>query len=60
MTGAQIAILAVAFLIIITMFKAIRVVPQSQKFVVERFGAAAHGAGAGDQLYRAVRGPGGA
>ena len=38
MTGGQIAMLAVALLIIITMFKAIRVVPQSQKFVVERFG----------------------
>ena len=38
MTGGQIAILAVAFLIIITLFKAIRIVPQSQKFVVERFG----------------------
>jgi regulator of protease activity HflC (stomatin/prohibitin superfamily) len=30
--------LAVAFLIILTLFKAIRIVPQSQKFVVERFG----------------------
>ena len=38
MTGGQIAILAVAFLIIITIFKAIRIVPQSMKFVVERFG----------------------
>lgn len=38
MTGGQIAILAVAFLIIITLFKAIRIVPQSMKFVVERFG----------------------
>ena len=38
MTGGQIAILAVAFLIIITLFKAVRIVPQSQKFVVERFG----------------------
>lgn len=38
MAGGQIAILAVAFLIIITLFKAIRIVPQSQKFVVERFG----------------------
>ena len=38
MDGGQYAILAVAFLIIITLFKAIRIVPQSQKFVVERFG----------------------
>jgi len=38
MQGVQIAILAVAFLLIITLFKAIRIVPQSMKFVVERFG----------------------
>jgi regulator of protease activity HflC (stomatin/prohibitin superfamily) len=38
MAGGQIAILAVAFLIIITLFKAIRIVPQSMKYVVERFG----------------------
>ena len=38
MAGGQIAILAVAFLIIITLFKAIRIVPQSKKYVVERFG----------------------
>ena len=38
MTGAQIAVLAVAFLIIVVLFKAVRIVPQSQKFVVERFG----------------------
>ena len=38
MDGGQIAILAVAFLIILTLFKAIRIVPQSMKFVVERFG----------------------
>ena len=38
MDGTSIAILAVAALVIVTIFKAIRVVPQSQKFVVERFG----------------------
>ncbi len=38
MDGGQITLLAVAFLIILTLFKAIRIVPQSQKFVVERFG----------------------
>ena len=38
MAGGQMAILAVAFLIIITLFKAIRIVPQSMKYVVERFG----------------------
>lgn len=38
MAGGQIATLAVAFLIIITLFKAIRIVPQSKKYVVERFG----------------------
>ena len=38
MTGGQIAILAVAFLIVLTIFKAIRIVPQSMKYVVERFG----------------------
>lgn len=38
LTGGSIAVLAIALLIIITIFKAIRVVPQSQKFVVERFG----------------------
>ena len=38
LTGGSITVLAIAILIIITIFKAIRVVPQSQKFVVERFG----------------------
>ena len=38
MDGTGIAILAVAVLVIVTIFKAIRIVPQSQKFVVERFG----------------------
>ena len=38
MDGSSIAILAVAVLVIVTIFKAIRIVPQSQKFVVERFG----------------------
>ena len=36
--GGGIAYLALALLIIVTLYKAIRIVPQSQKFVVERFG----------------------
>jgi regulator of protease activity HflC (stomatin/prohibitin superfamily) len=36
--GGGAAYLAVALLIIVTLYKAIRIVPQSQKFVVERFG----------------------
>lgn len=32
------AYLALALLIIVTVFKAVRIVPQSQKFVIERFG----------------------
>ena len=38
MDGGQIVFLALALLIVIALFKAIRIVPQSQKFVVERFG----------------------
>ncbi len=38
MDGGSIVLLAVAALIIITLFKAVRIVPQSMKFVVERFG----------------------
>ena len=38
MDGGQITLLAVAFLIVLTLFKAIRIVPQSKKYVVERFG----------------------
>jgi regulator of protease activity HflC (stomatin/prohibitin superfamily) len=38
MDGGSIALLAVAFLIVVTLFKAIRIVPQSMKYVVERFG----------------------
>ncbi|MCW1918264.1 SPFH/Band 7/PHB domain protein [Rhodobacter sp. KR11] len=38
MTGGQIVFLALAALIVIALFKAVRIVPQSQKFVVERFG----------------------
>ena len=37
-TGGSLVFLAVAILIIVTLFKAIRIVPQSMKFVVERFG----------------------
>ena len=37
-TGGNLVLLAVAVLIIVTLFKAIRIVPQSMKFVVERFG----------------------
>jgi regulator of protease activity HflC (stomatin/prohibitin superfamily) len=36
--GSGVAYLALALLIIVTLYKAIRIVPQSQKFVVERFG----------------------
>ena len=36
--GGGVAYLALALLIIVTLYKAIRIVPQSQKFVVERFG----------------------
>lgn len=38
MNGGSIVFLALAALIVIALFKAVRVVPQSQKFVVERFG----------------------
>lgn len=38
MTGGSIVFLGLAALIVIALFKAVRVVPQSQKFVVERFG----------------------
>ena len=37
-TGGNLVLLAIAVLIIVTLFKAIRIVPQSMKFVVERFG----------------------
>ena len=46
-SGGSIVLLAVAVLIIVTLFKAVRIVPQSMKFVVERFGR-----------LRAVLGPG--
>ena len=36
--GANIVYLAIAALLIVTVFLAVRVVPQSEKFVVERFG----------------------
>jgi regulator of protease activity HflC (stomatin/prohibitin superfamily) len=36
--GSGSAFLAIALLIIVTLYKAVRIVPQSQKFVVERFG----------------------
>jgi regulator of protease activity HflC (stomatin/prohibitin superfamily) len=36
--GGGVAYLALALLIIVTLYKAVRIVPQSQKFVVERFG----------------------
>ncbi len=45
--GGGAAYLAIALLIIVTIYKAVRIVPQSQKFVVERFGR-----------LRAVLGPG--
>jgi regulator of protease activity HflC (stomatin/prohibitin superfamily) len=45
--GGGVAYLALALLIIVTLYKAVRIVPQSQKFVVERFGR-----------LRAVLGPG--
>jgi len=38
LTGGGLVFLAIALLIVITLFKAIRIVPQSMKFVVERFG----------------------
>jgi regulator of protease activity HflC (stomatin/prohibitin superfamily) len=38
MEGGSIVLLALALLIIITLFKAVRIVPQSMKYVVERFG----------------------
>ena len=47
MDGGQIVLLALAALIVLALFKAVRIVPQSQKFVVERFGR-----------LRAVLGPG--
>ena len=37
-TGGNLVLLAIAVLIIVALFKAIRIVPQSSKFVVERFG----------------------
>ena len=47
MDGGQIVLLALAALIVLALLKAVRIVPQSQKFVVERFGR-----------LRAVLGPG--
>lgn len=38
LTGGSIVFLALAVLIVIAVFKAIRIVPQSMKYVVERFG----------------------
>lgn len=38
MNGGSIVFLGLAALIVIALFKAVRVVPQSQKYVVERFG----------------------
>jgi regulator of protease activity HflC (stomatin/prohibitin superfamily) len=38
MTGGSIVFLALAALIVIALFKAVRIVPQSMKYVVERFG----------------------
>ena len=38
MDGGSIVLLAVAALIIVALFKAVRIVPQSMKYVVERFG----------------------
>jgi regulator of protease activity HflC (stomatin/prohibitin superfamily) len=38
MTGGQIVLLALALLIILALFRAVRIVPQSMKYVVERFG----------------------
>ena len=45
--GANAGVLAVAVVIVVTLWKAIRIVPQSEKFVIERFGR-----------LRAVLGPG--
>ena len=47
MNGGSVVLLAVALLIVVTLFKAVRIVPQSMKFVVERLGR-----------LRAVLGPG--
>lgn len=38
MEGGSIVLVALAILIIVTIFKAVRIVPQSMKYVVERFG----------------------
>ncbi len=38
MGGGSVVLLAVALLIVITLFKSVRIVPQSMKYVVERFG----------------------
>lgn len=38
LTGGQIVILLIAIFIIISIFLGVRIVPQSQKFVIERFG----------------------
>ncbi len=47
MQGGSIVLVAVALLIVVTLFKSVRIVPQSMKYVVERFGR-----------LRAVLGPG--
>ena len=38
MDGTNIVLLALALLIVVALFKAVRIVPQSMKYVVERFG----------------------
>lgn len=38
LAGGSVVFLAVALLIVVALFKAVRIVPQSMKFVVERFG----------------------
>ena len=38
MDGTSIVLLALALLIVVALFKAVRIVPQSMKYVVERFG----------------------
>jgi regulator of protease activity HflC (stomatin/prohibitin superfamily) len=56
--GGNLVILLLALFIILCIFLAIRIVPQSEQHVVERFGRLKRGAGAGDKLYRAVPRPG--
>jgi regulator of protease activity HflC (stomatin/prohibitin superfamily) len=38
LTGGNVVVLAIAALIVLLVFKGVRIVPQSEKFVVERFG----------------------